>query len=294
MSIEQDPKEAVAPLSPPPDPTPPPVVEGTKVEAAPSEPVKPPHPLEPGGVRFQQIYARAKGAEEELAEERELRIRAEAERDILKSGVVTPTTAQPEREYTNAELTAMVIQGQATQDQVDEYKEQRLEKKIAGKLRAELDARQRDAGRADRLTVEFDSYTKAIPNIGVLDSVERKQVDAEYSWLLSIHGIDPMKLTAVEKQSLALNAVRNVFGPVTSISQRVALPSGEVHMGMIGGQPPVRKPNPDQAILDGLTPDQVTHYNKMMRAGRYPKGWADVVEELKYVPPKVTSGMVRR
>ncbi|MCI0557796.1 MAG: hypothetical protein MN733_04820 [Nitrososphaera sp.] len=271
-----------------------PVEKVTEKAAEKNEPVKPVHPLEPGGVRFQQIYARAKGAEEELETERERRIKAEIERDILKAGGTVSSTAPTDREYTNAELAALVIQGQATQDQVDQYKEQRLEKKISQRLRDEFEAKQRDAGRAERLTSEFADYTKAIPNIEVQGSDERKAVDNEFNWLVSAHGLDPAKLAAIDRQSLALNAVRNVFGPVTSIRQRVASPVGETHVGSFGVVPPVQKPNPDQALLNGLKPEQVQHYEKMMRAGRYPNGWSDVVAELKYEPPKAISGLVKR
>ncbi|MCI0564050.1 MAG: hypothetical protein MN733_36705 [Nitrososphaera sp.] len=292
---EQDPN--IAPLIPPASPVP--SVSETPAEKAvektveKNEPVKPVHPLEPGGVRFQQIYARAKGAEEELETERERRIKAETERDILKAGGTTGGTTT-DREYTNAELAALVIQGQATQDQVDQYKEQRLEKKISQRLRDEFEAKQRDAGRAERLTSEFADYTKAIPNIEVQGSDERKAVDNEFNWLVSAHGLDLAKLAAIDRQSLALNAVRNVFGPVTSIRQRVASPVGETHVGSFGLVPPVPKPNPDQALLNGLKPEQVQHYEKMMRAGRYPNGWSDVVAELKYEPPKTISGLVTR
>jgi hypothetical protein len=54
------------------------------------------------------------------------------------------------------------------------------------------------------------------------------------------------------------------------------------------------KPNPDQTLLDALKPEEVAHYEKMMRAGRYVNGWKDVVEELKFTPPPLKSGQVRR
>ena len=290
---------SIAPLNPPVTVVVPPVLDAvspvneqdTSIPVKDEPAVKPPHPLEPGGVRFQQIYARAKGAEEELDIERERRIRAEAERDLLKT--VTPV-GKTDHEYTHLELESMVAQGQATREQVDKYKEDRLEARLAKKLRDEWDGRTREVQRAERLAVEFSGYTNAIPNIGVQGTEERKAVDAEFDYLTQIHGVNPIKLTPTERQALALNAVRNVFGPVNSLKQRTMPAVGEIHAGSIGGIPPLTKPNPDQAILDGLKPEQVEHYNKMMRAGRYPKGWAEVVEELKYVPPKAMSGMVKR
>ena len=264
------------------------VVPGEKVDE-----VKP-HPLEPGGIRFNQIYARAKSAEEELEIEREKRIRAETERDLAKSSPPSAPATTATKEYTDDELIAMLASGQATQAQVDSYKEDRLEQRVTKKLEARLDGRQRDESRSVKLSVDFNEYMKAIPNIGVQGTEERKAVDAEFDWLVETHGANPTRLTPLDRQSLALNAVRNVFGPLGSLRQRTTPPVGEIHRGSIGGVQPLTKPNPDQTLLDALKPEEVAHYEKMMRAGRYTNGWADVVEELKFTPPPLKSGQVRR
>src|SRR5574341_1025801 len=276
--VKPDPTVQEPVLTPPqtPDPNPPIVEVETEGAAEGLQPPSQPHPLSPGGVRFEQIYARAKTAEAELILEKEARIRAEAERDLLKQGTVPTTThTQTAREYTNAELEAMVIEGRATRDQVDDYKEQRMEKRLAAKLQAQQEQSTREHSRLQTINSELGEYLNTIPNLADQNSNERKMVRDEYSWLLSIHGADDTKLTPTEKQSLILNATRNVFGPVRTLKDRMKSPVAEVHQGNFGGNPPMRRENPDQAILDKLTPAQVTHYQKQMRAGVY-KNWKEV------------------
>ena len=88
---------------------------------------------------------------------------------------------------------------------------------------------------------------------------------------------------------MQLIALRNVYGPIDSLTKRNVAPKRVTQQELPGGTPPDLKPNPDQALLNKLTKTQVAHYNKMFAAGRYPNKWKDVVEELKYEKPKRAS-----
>src|SRR3990167_3498611 len=82
-----------------------PVAEPAVAPAA--EPVAEPekkHPLEPGGERFNQVYARAKTAEARMQEEREGRIRAETEAQVLREARSTPPLKTEDKIPSWAEL----------------------------------------------------------------------------------------------------------------------------------------------------------------------------------------------
>ena len=191
-------QETVAPLIPPPSPVEPPTLDQSDTrpvldvqdDGKGGDPVKPIHPLEPGGVRFNQIYARVKAAEAQIDVEREARIRAEAERDLYRQAPPVTPQPTPEREHTNADLEGMIATGQATREQVDEYKEKRMERRLRSTLKAELDGARKDDERTVLLSREIGTYTRAIPNVAVAGTPERARVDAEFQWLVQTHNID--------------------------------------------------------------------------------------------------------
>jgi hypothetical protein len=114
------------------------------------------------------------------------------------------------------------------------------------------------------------------------------KLDTEFDWLVSVQGLDAATMPDDKRKALQLTALRNVYGPIESLTKRSVQPKVERTEGLPGGIPPRQgSANPDQAILDKLTVSEVAHYNKMMRGGRYPGGWKDVVAEIKYVPKKV-------
>lgn len=240
-----------------------------------------PHPLAPGGKRFEQVYARAKQTERELAQERERRIAAEARLEqATKPGLPNVTN---EIEYSWAQLEEFIKQGRVTLAEAQEHREKVAERKIRAQLKAELATETKQQSRGAVLDSTVQAYIAAKPSILEEGSTDRQRLDEEFEFIASVQGVDTAKLSAVDRQALQLVALRNVYGPVDRL-QKTEEPMRGTHEGLPGGTPPVRTPNPDQAILNKLTKGQVEHYQKMMRAGRYPKGWADVVEELKFDP----------
>jgi hypothetical protein len=243
------------------------------------------HPLAPKGRRFEQVYAEAKQAKRDLATERELRIAAEAKLSVLDAPKVA-AAATAEKEYTWAELEGFIASGQITRADAEAHREEVITKRVSSKIKGEFTQETRTAGRGQALSQAISSYVEAVPAIMTVGSDERSRLDEEFDFLASVQGLDASKMDDVSRKALQLTALRTVYGPIDSLVKRNAPVKTETHQGSIGGVRPRSSTNPDQALLDGLTKQQVVHYNKMFRAGRYPGGWKDVAAELKYVAPK--------
>ncbi|MCI0555699.1 MAG: hypothetical protein L0287_32535 [Anaerolineae bacterium] len=253
--------------------------EGSEPDTTPK-----PHPLSPGGDRFQQIYARWKHAEER---NQNLEARLLSLEESLRQKPTQPQTPV----YTDEQLETMIINGQITRGQADGYRAKQTKETLKAELKAELDKELAEARVSNTLVTEFNKYVTSIPSIATAGSPERVRVDTEFDWLVSVYGLDPQKLAPVDRQRLALNAVRNVFGPISMERSTQQHVNNGTHQGSFGGNPPMKKPNPDQKILNDLTPKEVEHYKKLMKVGKYPGGWKDVVAEIKYVPgPRLTHG----
>jgi len=241
------------------------------------------HPLQPGGRRFEQVYAEAKQAERDLIAERERRIAAEAKLDGLSLST-KPATETAEQEYTWTQLEEFIQQGRITRADAEAHREAINVKKLKSTLRDDFTKENTEHEKARVLTASIAGYLQAAPNVNVTGSEERNRLDQEFDWLVSVHGVDVSKLTDVHKKQLQVMALRNVYGPLDSLVKRTAPAKGETHQGLPGGTKPRPSANPDQAILDGLTKREVAHYNKMFLAGRYPGKWKDVVAEIKFTP----------
>jgi hypothetical protein len=242
------------------------------------------HPLLPGGRRFEQVYAKGKQAEREAQELRERLVAAEAKLDLLTG----KTTVEANKEYSWAELETFIQQGRITRADAEAHREEVIERRLSTKIKGDFTNENRQATREQTLTQVRQAYIEAVPAIVDENSPDRQRLDEEFDWLASVQGLDVTKLDATQRTALQVNALRNVYGPIDSVKKRNVAPKVEPSQGTPGGAPPSGNGsrNKDQALLDGLSKQQVTHYKKMMAAGRYAGGWKDVVAELKYVAPK--------
>jgi hypothetical protein len=250
---------------------------------APNEPAssQAPNPLSPGGVRFEQVYARSKQAERALAAEREKSIALEARLTALE----TKTTTKADEEYTPAQLEAFIAQNQITRADATEYIQKQTLKKAVETAKQEIQQEFVATDRISKLNQGVAAYLEAIPAIKDVNSADRIRLEEEYEWLASVEGVDATKLKPVEKQALQLKALRSVFGSLDNVKKRTTVTTNvETQQELPGGNPPPRNPNPDQALINALKPHEVAHYKKMMAAGRYVGGWKDVVAELKFDP----------
>ncbi len=224
-----------------------------------------PHPLEPGGDRFKQIYARTKEAEREakalateLQREREQRIRLE-ERERVKTEAAQPQ----EKEYTWAELRQFINDGRLTVDQAAElretYQEKRFERKQQALIYNHLTLNTREATINDGIA----RYKKANPNITKDGTPEREKLVREYRYHVDVLGFPATKATE-------LAAARAAFGDVDALETQNRLKAKPVeregHMETASTRPATPKTKDPWEALDARSKD---HYTRMIKNGRY-------------------------
>lgn len=253
------------------------------------------NPLEPGGDRFKQVWARAKTAEQEakdareaLAKEREERIRLE-ERQKAREEASKAQQAN-EKEYSWAELREFIDKGQLTLDQAVEYREQLIVKKTkaenARMLESHLKLNTREATISDTLS----KYRSLKPELVTPGTPERKKLEAEYQYHVEVLGFPATHATE-------LAAVRAAFGDLSTLETQAKLKAKPVEREGMMETTTNQRPAPKQKDpVDGLTAAQKEHYTRMIKAGRYGsfmphKGitadhWAKVREELTWTRGK--------
>jgi hypothetical protein len=244
-------------------------------------PEQAPNPLSPGGKRFEQVYAQSKAAQRALAAEREKSTALEARLNAIEER----TTKKADEEYTPAQLEAFIAQNQITRADAADYLHKQTVKKAVETAKQEIQQELSVTDRLTKLNQGVSAYVEAIPAIKDTNSADRQRLEEEYEWLASVEGVDHTKLKPADKQALQLKALRSVFGSLDTVKKRTTVTTkNETQQELPGGNPPPRNTNPDQKLLNDLSPAQKAHYKKMMAAGRYAGGWADVVAELKFDP----------
>lgn len=268
--------EETAPLLPPTEDASAPLLDPPTL---PTEPQKV-HPLSEGGRRFEQVYARSKQTERELLDERDKRIRLEAQLELLQRGGQTTTKV-----YSWDQLEPMIAAGQVTRGEAQAHRDEVNRREITEAVKREVHEETSSAQREQSLGQAIYSYVQASPNLQNPEDPTRQRVDAEFDQLVEIQGHDLKTMSSVVRKSLELTALRAVIGPKTNLSQRMS-PVMDTHQGSIGGTPPNNSVNPDQKLLDALSPREVAHYNRAIKHGHYANGWKDVVAELKFARPQ--------
>ena len=269
-------------------------VEDKRVEQPPpSEPqpedAKPPHPLEPEGDRFKQVWARAKKAEErasqveaEVRVEREERIRLE---ERLKAKE-TATAQQPQ--FTWDQLQTAVDAGTITMAKAFEIRDQQLYERWQRDQAARDDSHARLAS----TSMEMAEYKKLVPNATTPGTDERRRVEQEYGYLVQRLG---RPSTKEQELSLELAAARAAFGDLDTLRTKQQLTSKPL------GREPYMETSSTQKKTNDVKKDfkstlparEVAHYERMMRKGRYPGGWGDVQKEYEdYEKYKATQATV--
>ena len=251
----------------------------------PRQPERVPHPLAPGGKRFEQIYAGKKHAERENAELRERLLSAEAKIEVLVKGGTQPPASDGFVEYGWPELEGFIQQGRLTRAEAEAHREEVLERKVTRKIESRQDHRTKETTREQYLDQTIQAYLGAVPAILNEASPDRVRLDEEFDYVATIQGLDPETVTGAQRKALQATALRNVYGPIDSVSRRASSVKRETQQELGGSTKPTLKPNPDQALLNKLSKAEVEHYTKMFKSGRYPNKWKDVVEELKFVKP---------
>ena len=143
---------------------------------------QPPHPLRPGGMRFEQVYAQGKQAQREVTELREAVARIEAENAALRSGV---KVAAPEAavEYSWAELDTFIQQGRITRADAEAHRESILERKLSKKVKEDFRQETTTLSREQSLTQSIQEYMELAPEVLEESSAARHP-------LICVHPLD--------------------------------------------------------------------------------------------------------
>lgn len=243
------------------------------------EPAKP-HALEPGGERFQQVWARAKAAEARMQEERDARIAAETEARILRESRDKSDQPKAEKELSWTELKALVTDGKLSESEALEYREKVVAEKAAKAAEQRITSKLTSQSTAARIDAEIERYKDAIPDVNVLGTDERKKFDTAFRFQVEFAGMDPKSHTT------QLTALREVYGPPERAVQ-YAKTKGKGTSGAEsyadtsnGGRGPAPA---TKAWHDKLPAHEKAHYERMIERGRYgepAKAWDNVKAEI--------------
>ncbi len=237
------------------------------------------HPLEPGGKRFNQVYARAKEAELKLAAERERAARLEGELEARRQATTQPQ--QPaEKRYTGAQLQQMVDEGRATIGQVLDYQAETLRLESERRAAEVVEHKLATYGKQSKVENQLNEYRALVPDVYQVGTANHTKAMAEFTRLVNDLGYDR------QDPRTEILAYRQAFGDPKTIRERQA--SKAIQPGRDTMQDTTttstRTPVKKDPIKD-LPAAQKQHYQRMIDRGVY-KGWKEVREELDYVPPR--------
>ena len=250
------------------------------VDAAPQEPgeVKK-HPLEPGGDRFNQVWARSKKAEAEakalqaeLQREREERIRLEERTRVREE------QAQ-QKEMTWAQLEEGINEGKWTRDQAQEYKDRMTEQRLERKLKE----RERQVTSDSKILGELEQYKATIPDLMTYGSESRSKYEKELAFMVRDLGMP-------DNYATQLAAARAAFGDLDTVkARRSAKETITTKDSFMETHTPQRQPSSSKSFKDTLSPWQQEQYEKLIKAKVY-SGWKEVEDEQKWTPKAINQG----
>lgn len=199
---------------------------------------QPIHPLEPGGERFNEVYARMRAAEAE---------RDAAQRELRAQRPPTPTAPAPQT-YTPQQLQAMVDAAQITPAQMA------AQLVIQGKAEAKAEMRQewQVQQRSGRANDEVREYLKRAPALMNPSSPEFAKVSSA-AWEIA----DELGLEVQDPrvQRRALREVMGTLDKVPTVSARAPAPYAETQVG--GGTPGQR---PADSVFKGIPEWQLAYW----------------------------------
>ena len=244
-----------------------------------------PHPLEPGGERFKQVRSRDKTAEDKLQEEREQRIRLEERLGALEATRDEAVRANAAKTYSWEQLEGWINEGRITRPQANEYREGVVRQQAAREAETRAAQQLEVTQRHQMVVTSIGQYRQALPSLAVLSSPERTKAEAEYAFLVQLHG---KPRDAAQQLTYELGALRAAFGDVEALSKlRASHETARTNQEAFvetqqSGKPPATTDNTAIPAEVAKNPRLLEHYNRMMRSGRYPGGWKDVKAELDF------------
>lgn len=249
------------------------------VEAVEPEVAEAPHPLKPGGVRFEDIYARMKQSEER-EREKDARI---ARLEGAMQATQRPQGQQRMPVYTPQQLQAAVDAGQISPMQASDI----ISRQNATATALQMAAAQVHGTRIQSASAEVQAYINKIPKLGDPNSAEFARVSKEAYRIADDLNVP---VTDARVQRVALRAVYGSLDRIAandsarSASREASLPHTETGVGGTGRP---AAPKADDA-LKGISQKYIDFWTK--------KGYSRerMVQEAKYVTKEPRSHPVNR
>ena len=243
-----------------------------------------PHPLDPDGKRFKQVWARAKTAEQEREAARQEAQREREERIRLEERLKAQDEAkrQAEPEYSWEQLEKAIEAGTCTRAWAQDYRERLVERRSAEAAERRMEAKLQTTSQDHVVLSELERYKRALPAINEVGSPEHTKVQREYAFLVGTLKHPPTYATQLIAARSAVGDIETVER--TTQARRTAHAGKEPYMETqsTGGRPQPKAKDP----IANLSPELKEHYTKMIKNNRY-SGWDDVRKELEYVPPSL-------
>lgn len=252
---------------------PPPAVEPPESVPTP-EAEKKPHPLEPGGPRFDEVYGRMKRAESDVVEMRERLARLEGQREGAKPAAPAPQF------YSAVQLQAMVDAGQIQRVQMDEQLTWQAKELAKREMRQEWTVEQRQM--TAQKTVE--TYLEKLPALHDQTSEEFRRVARAAREIAEEFGAD---VRDARVQRLALQRSFGDLDRLTRVEKNrdYQRDRADLHVEQ-GGGGGGREPSKDP--LKDVPPAQMAYWTKL--------GYSrdQMLKEAPYVLQRLASRGTRR
>ena len=249
-------------------------------EQATTEAAEKAHTLEPGGERFNQVWARAKAAEGKLQAEREERIRLEERLKAQQDVATVKAEAAKPAEHSWETLEAWIAEGRLSRAQAMAYREGIIKDTAVKEATTKLDAQFKETQRTASVTSELERYKQALPAITQSGTPERVKVETQYSYLINTLGHQPGLATELLASKLAFGEAEILEKQRTT--QRTTADQHEVMMETHSTQRPSETTAKDKNDpVSKLDARQREHYTRMIKAGRY-SDWGEVRKELAW------------
>lgn len=250
-----------------------------------AQPVAEPHALDPEGKRFKEVWARAKAAEARMQEEREGRIRAEAEAQVLRETRAAQPAKPDDKVLSWPELKQMVADNKISESDALEYREKAVRTQAVREAETNITNKFSQQSRNARIDAEIGRYKDAIPDVNVQGTDERKKFDTEFRYQVEFAGMDPKSLTT------QLAALRAVYGPAEKAVQyaKARKSSGAESYAETSGGGAAVNAQPAKTWKDKLAPHETAHYDRMIAHGRYgdpATAWDRIKDEIDFYNKK--------
>lgn len=194
------------------------------------------------------------------------------------TAVKTEPKVDPPKELSAAELRQAVEEGKLTEDEAHAITARQIEKRVTATVTEQV--RENEAALArknlgERVSVEIERYTQAIPDLADQSSAAFQKVRTEYQWLVS-HGS-----TANDPQT-ELMAVRVAFGDIDKL-QKIKPGQRETHQETGGHSEPGGPTDHGDGSPKDMPADTRRYYQDQINQGVV-ADWKAAKDEWSYKP----------